>query len=203
MMGVNVRIYEKNEFIEMVDLSSHFGPLEAPIPKRWYALELHTNRETRVMRTFRQRNISFYFPTITQSKILKRRRRGYEITVKRDVTSPLFPGLVFIPDFQRELGGVLGVDGVADFLRFGEWTAYLSAKLMSDVRTLESYGHIPLSRRKRLFALGQVVRVVDGPFASFNGIIDRLDSNARLSVLVGLFKRMVPVMLDEDQIEAV
>lgn len=201
-MLVEQRLYKKNEFIEFVDLSM-FGPLEVPIPQKWYALELHPNREARVTRTFRQRNISFYFPTVTQSRLISRRRRGYEVTVKRDVTSPLFPGLIFIPDFQCKLGGVLDVDGVSDFLRFGSWTAYLKADLMADVRTLERYGNIPVARRNRLFKIGELVRVVEGPFASFNGIIDRLDSNARLSVLVDLFKRMVPVMLDEDQVEAV
>jgi len=64
---IDQRIYAKGECVEMVDLS-HFGPLEVPMPKRWYALRTHSNRETRVMRTFRQRSISAYFPEITVSK---------------------------------------------------------------------------------------------------------------------------------------
>jgi transcription antitermination factor NusG len=47
-----------------------------------------------------------------------------------------------------------------------------------------------------------MVRVVDGPFAAFNGKIDRLDLNGLLKVLVDLFSRMTPVELDEGQIEA-
>jgi transcription termination/antitermination protein NusG len=53
-----------------------------------------------------------------------------------------------------------------------------------------------------LFKVNQAVRVVDGPFASFKGLIERLDSNGRLKVLVDIFSRMTPVELDEDQIEA-
>jgi len=200
-MMVDQRLFKKGDFVEMVDLAQ-FGPIEVPMPKCWYVLKLHPNRETKVMRTFRQRNVSFYFPTITQSKTLTRRQRGYEFQIKRDVVSPLFPGLVFIPDFQCDRD-VLNVDGVDGYLQFGDWLAHLSAKLINDVRIIESFGNMPLARRKRLFALGQIVRVVDGPFASFNGKIERLDSNGRLSVLLDLFQRLVPVILDEQQIEAV
>lgn len=195
------RLYEKGGFVETVDCAQPWRRLEVPLPRRWYVLELFANRETRVLRDFRRENKSFYFPTITQSKLITRRRRGYEITVKRDVTSPLFPGLCFIPDFECNDNHLLSFEGVVGFLRFGDWIANLSPKLMADVRTLEQYGNIPVSRRRRLLTIGQHVRVVDGPFSAFNGTISRLDSNGRLSVLVDLFKRMVPVMLDENQIE--
>jgi transcription termination/antitermination protein NusG len=201
MMGAAM-LWNIGDFVEMVDLDK-LRERDTPTPALWYALELHPNRDAKVTRTFDQRRINYYFPTITQRKKIVRRRRGYEITIEREVTSPLFPGVVFIPDFQRARGGVLSVDGVSDFWRFGEWVATLPPNEMEKIRTIEAIGKIPLARRKRLYALNQIVRVVDGPFASFNGTIDRLDSKGRLSVLVDLFKRMVPVMLDENQIEAV
>jgi transcriptional antiterminator NusG len=201
-MMVDRALLKIGDYVDPFDLAL-LGPLEVPIPKRWFVLQLHTNRESKVMRTFRRRNISAYLPTIVRSQCVTRRRMGYSSEHLRDVTLPLFPGLIFIPDFQCKLGGLLDVDGVDGFLRFGNWTARLSPKLISDIRIIAEIGSTAPSRRKRLYALGQMVRVSDGPFASFNGTIERLDSRGRLSVLVDLFKRMVPVEFTEDQIEAV
>jgi transcriptional antiterminator NusG len=195
-------IYIKGEFVEMVDLS-HFGPLEVPMPKRWYALRTHSNRETRVMRTFRQRNISAYFPEVTVAKTVTRIRRGYSFDVKRNVSAPLFAGIIFIPDFQKKLGGVLDVEGVDNYLIMGDCIPYLTPRLMADVRILEALGNIPASRKKRLWKMGGLVRVTDGPFRSFNGIVDQLNSTGRLKVLVEIFGRLSRVELSEEQVEAV
>lgn len=202
-MMVDQRLYEKGEFVGMVDLAA-FGPLEVPMPQRWYALKIHPNREGKVMRTFRQRYISAYLPTETRSQTVTRRRRGYSFDVKRDVTSPLFPGIIFIPDFQAKLGGVLEVEGVDQYFRMGDCMPFLNAKLMADVRTIEALSNIPVSRKKRLWLEGDLVRVTDGPFRSFGGMIQRgLDSKGRLTVLVEIFQRLSPIELEEGQIEAV
>ena len=73
---------------------------------------------------------------------------------------------------------------------------------MDGVRRLEAEGNIPVARRRRLYRIGEIVRVVDGPFAEFNGSVERLDSNGRLKVLLDIFSRMTSVELDEGQIEA-
>jgi transcription termination/antitermination protein NusG len=199
---VDQRIYEKGEFVEIVDLSQ-FGPFEVPMPKRWYALRTHSKRETRVMRTFRQRNISAYFPEVIESKTVTRVRHGYSLDIKRNVTSPLFAGIIFIPDFQKTLGGVLDVEGVDNYFMMGDCIPYLTPRLMADVRILAALGNIPASRKKRLWKMGELVRVTDGPFRSSNGLVDRLDSTGRLKILVEILGRLSPVELSEDHIEAV
>jgi transcriptional antiterminator NusG len=73
---------------------------------------------------------------------------------------------------------------------------------MVGIRQLKAAGNIPVARHYPLLKAGQMVRVVDGPFAAFKGKIDRLDSNGRLKVAGDLFSRMTPVELDEGQIEA-
>jgi transcriptional antiterminator NusG len=73
---------------------------------------------------------------------------------------------------------------------------------MVGIRQLEAMGNIPVVRRRRLYRIGQLVRVIDGPFALFNGTIERLDSNGRLKVLLDVFSRLTPVELDQGQIEA-
>jgi transcription antitermination factor NusG len=89
--------------------------------------------------------------------------------------------------------------GVQLLSRYPAWT---TQSMPSSLTARMAFMQLPVARRYRLFKAGHMVRVVDGPFAAFNGKIDRLDLNGLLKVLVDLFSRMTPVELDEGQIEA-
>jgi transcriptional antiterminator NusG len=55
---------------------------------------------------------------------------------------------------------------------------------------------------KVVFEKGDAVRVVDGPFANFNGVIDEVESEkGKLRVLVSIFGRATPVEMDFIQVE--
>jgi transcriptional antiterminator NusG len=209
--------YEVGQIVGYVDINQLRGPIETPMPQKWYVLMTFPNKEAKVMRTFKDRNISAYHPVIRRTRIIRGRRN--------DCTAPLFASLIFIPDFQARAGGVF-VDGVDRYLKFGDCYPYLpqcappiklaeeawqsryvrkDENLVPDmvgIRQLEAVGNIPVVRRRRLYRVGQLVRVVGGPFASFNGMIEHLDSNGRLKVLLDIFSRLTPVELDQGQIEA-
>jgi transcriptional antiterminator NusG len=191
--------YQVGQVVGYVDHEA----ISVPLPKRWYILRTAPNREFKVMRRFEQLGLSGYLPTYQMMREFRRIKGYMEWIDRRNVASPLITGAVLVPDFEIDAGKWKAVDGVFGVLRFGDFVPTLTPQLLADIRRIEAIGNTPKSKREQFFEIGQLVRVVSGPFRDFCGRVEQVDTNGRLSVGVEIFSRITPVDLDEGDIEAV
>lgn len=177
--------------------------VSVPMPKRWYIRRTAPNREFKVIKRAQQLGLSAYLPTLTSRREYRRCQSGYEWIERRNAVSPLITGAILIPDFDIEAPNWKYVDGIFGILRFGDFVPTLSPALLIDIRRIEAIGNTPKSKRERHFAIGQLVRVLSGPFRDFSARVERFDNTGRLSIGVEIFSRITPIEIDEGDIEAV
>ncbi len=91
--------------------------------------------------------------------------------------------------------GFLGASGKPQPISEAEANRILSTKA-------EAAAAAPKARRRVSFEIGDQVKVLDGPFASFTGLVEEIDfEKGRVKVAVSIFGRATPVELDFDQVE--
>ena len=177
-------------------------------PDRWCAITVHPQRERRVRDRLLDRGLCCYAPFFPR-RVTIVRRQAWQRPIQQTRTAPLFPGLVFVPDFDARDMLLLRslADGVVNYLRLGERPATLSSAMIDDIRAIEQSLNVPLRAAKaryHRFKAGDLVRVRDGsPFAMWVGRVDRLDCKGRLRVLISAIEREVAVELSSHQVEPV
>jgi transcription antitermination factor NusG len=184
-------LYNIGDFVGHVDRPV----MVAPMPKLWYLLRLHPNYELKAERQLLEAGVSVYVPK--EKRLLKTvwgRRAMREL--------PVFSGVMFVPDFEADLARLKQLaSGLGGFVRCGEAPLTISLLWMEKIRKFEERMQSVAGHRK--FRVNQQVRIVGGQFDMWEAMVERLDSHHRLRVLINILERKVPVMLDEDQIEAV
>ena len=173
---------------------------------RWYIVHAYSNFERKVAESIKERAASaglsdLFAEVLVPMEEVVEMRRGRKVSSERK----FFPGYVLV---KMELN-----DQTYHLIKSTpKVTGFLGTENKPIPITEEEAGRILLQVQEGVerpkpsvtFEIGEQVRVADGPFASFNGLVEEVDEErARLKVAVSIFGRATPVELEYTQVEKV
>lgn len=171
---------------------------------RWYVVQAFSGYEGRVQKTLLE-HIEIHALQEKFGQILVPTEEVVEMRAgqKRKSARKFFPGYVLVQMAMDEEAWHL-VKSVPRVLGFigGTSDRPLPISQKEADRILMRIEDTDKPRPKVLFEPGEVVRVIEGPFADFNGVVEELDyEKNRIKVSVLIFGRSTPVDLEFGQVE--
>lgn len=187
-----------------VDATPHDG-------RRWYVIHTYSGYENKVKADLERRIASmdaqdriFQVVIPTEEEIEIRDGQRKMVSRKR------FPGYVLVDMVELEEGDdassktwyvVRNTPGVTGFVGSGNKPVPLE---LPEVKQILRQMKTEEPRVKVNFTVGERVRIIDGPFIDFNGVVDDINAEkGKVKVLVSFFGRETPVELDFLQVERV
>ena len=170
----------------------------------WYIVQAYSGFEKKVGETIREelkkhklseKLEEILIPTHQVTEVKKGKR------TKKD--KKFFPGYVLIKiELTKQIYHMIkNLQKVSGFLGSADKPTPISDKEIKQI--LGQVSETAVSQKTGIsFEIGEKVKVCDGPFASFNGLIEEIDEEkSRLKVSVSIFGRPTPVDLEFNQVE--
>ena len=173
---------------------------------RWYIIHAYSGFENKVREAIlteaTRKGLDVFIdevsvPTETVNEVFKGKKRAVEkkvfpgyVLAKLDMTDDVYHLVKNTP----KVSGFLGQQNKPQPISEAEAARILNTKAEE----------IPAAKMKKKanFEIGDQVRVLDGPFASFNGLVEEIDyDHGRVKVSVSIFGRATPVELGFEQVE--
>ncbi|MFQ5785060.1 MAG: transcription termination/antitermination protein NusG [Alphaproteobacteria bacterium] len=171
---------------------------------RWYIVHVYSGFEKKVAQAIgEQAQISGLADEIGEVMVpmeeVVELRRGQKVAAERK----FFPGYVMV---KMELNDetwhlIKNTPKVTGFLGGGGRPMPISETEADRILRQVKEG-VERPKPSVTFEIGETVRVCDGPFTSFNGLVEDVDEErARVKVAVSIFGRATPVELEYSQVE--
>lgn len=180
-----------------------------PEGSRWYVIHTYSGYEKKVKTNLEHRIDSMgmsdkIFQVVVPSETTIEIRNGKREPVERK----MFPGYVLVNMIELQEGDrasneawfvVRNTPGVTSFVGADNKPIPLQER---EVNSILKQTEAQAPKVKPTFTRGQNVRIIDGPFAEFIGVVDEVSTERnKVKVLVSFFGRETPVELDFLQVE--
>ena len=173
---------------------------------RWYVIHVYSGFENKVAQSIREQAEKKGMGQLIEEVLVPTEevvevRRGSKVQAERK----FFPGYVLAKmDLTDDTWHLIkNTAKVTGFLGAKGRPSPISEAEASRIRRQVQEG-IERPKPSISFEIGEQVKVADGPFASFNGMVEEVDEErARVKVAVSIFGRATPVELEYAQVEKV
>jgi transcriptional antiterminator NusG len=192
------------------DSAPSVDTVEAPPENsKWYVIHTYSGYEKKVKKNLEHRIDSMGMKNMIYKVVVPVEneieiRNGQRVPVERK----MFPGYVLVNMIELREGDeasnqawfvVRNTPGVTSFVGSGTRPTPLQDR---EVKTILKQTEAEAPKVKPTFTRGQNVRIIDGPFAEFIGVVDEVSAERnKVKVLVSFFGRETPVELDFLQVE--
>jgi transcriptional antiterminator NusG len=205
--AVEVEVEAEEEEEEEEEAPVDTGPASPyDLPGDWYVIHSYSGYENKVKANLETRIHSMHmegeiFDVVIPMEDVVEIKGGRKVTVPKKV----FPGYILVRMYLSDDSwfAVRNTPGVTGFVGSGTKPVPLSRREVErilGVKKEETVGKAA-PRFQPAWGVGETVRVVDGPFADFNGVIEEINlDQSKVRVLVNIFGRETPVELNFEQI---
>jgi transcription termination/antitermination protein NusG len=172
--------------------------------KNWYVVHTYSGFEKFVAESIRQRAIEFGIPDqigqiiIPTEDVIEIRAGKKVVSTKRS-----YPGYILVEMDMTDESWLMvrQTPKVTGFVGSGRKPSPLNkAEVSQIVEHMETTSEKP--KPKHSFEKGEAVRIIDGPFFNFNGIVEEVNpERSTMRVMVTIFGRSTPVELEFLQVE--
>ena len=171
---------------------------------KWYVIHVYSGFEKKVASSIEEQAKQAgmeekILQVLVPSEEVVEVRRGTKVSSDRK----FFPGYVLVEMDMTDAAWhlVRNTPKVSGFLGTRDKPTPISEAEAKRILNQVEEG-VDRPRPSIVFEIGEQVRVTDGPFASFNGLIEDVDEErARVKVAVSIFGRATPVELEYSQVE--
>lgn len=174
---------------------------------KWYAVHTYSGLENRAKKSLEERIEQYgmqeqFGEILVPTEIVEEIKGG----VKKSTTRKAFPGYILVQmELTDETGHLVrNTQKVTGFVGGTKKPPPLHPREVEKLKAMVAPGGTAKVRINAEFSEGDQVRVIDGPFANFQGNVEEVKADKqRLKVSVSIFGRSTPVELEYAQVEKI